>query len=128
MAHGAPRHSYAGENSRLHEVFPRLSGNRLDHLAGHKVEHVVIRVRTAKTRGGFDIAQPARDLFAVIRGRRPPEEIAGAESQTAAMHEEVADRELARDEGVVHRKARQVVDDRRVPAELSVLDQDPSAV
>src|SRR2546430_8951957 len=55
---------------------------------------------------------PYTTLFRSIRGRRPPEEIAGAESQTAAMHEKVADRELARDEGVVHRKARQVVDDR----------------
>src|SRR2546425_11007327 len=99
MAHGAPRHSYPGENSRLHEVFPRLPGDRLDHLAGHKVEHVVIRVRTAKTRGGVDIAQPARDLFAVIRRRRPPEEGAGAESQTAAMDEEGAGRGVARDGG-----------------------------
>src|SRR2546422_7967495 len=85
MAHGAPRHSYPGENSRLHEVFPRLPGDRLDHLAGHKVEHVVIRVRTAKTRGGVDITQPARGLFSGIPRRPPPQEGARARAPTPAV-------------------------------------------
>ncbi len=41
------------------------------------------------------------------------------------MHEEVADRHLARDPGVVHLKARQVIDHAIVPADPAFIDQDP---
>ena len=39
------------------------------------------------------------------------------------MHQQVADRHLARDVRIRHLKPRQVVDDRRVPPDLAFLDE-----
>ena len=72
---------------------------------------------------GWNEPQAARDLLAVVGRRGPPEEVAGAEPEAAAVDEQVAHRQLARDERIPHRERRQVADDRRVPLDLAFFDE-----
>ncbi len=123
MPHVAAGHPDLGQNARGDEVLPGLTADRLDQLARDQIQHVVVGVRRAKAGGRLDESQPPRDLLAVVGGFRPPQQIAGAEAETAAVHQQVAHRDLARDERIPHRERRQIADHRRVPFELALLDQ-----
>ena len=63
------------------------------------------------------------DLLRGRRSRRPPQQVAGAEPEPAAVHQQIANRQLARDERIPHLEPRQVAHDRRVPLDLALLDQ-----
>src|SRR5687768_11660605 len=102
----AAAHAYAGENARADEVLPGSAAHRLDDLAGHEVEHVVIGVRASKARRGPVVPKSPRDLLPIVGGRGPPEQIAGAEPEAAPVDEQIPDRDLARDEGIPHLERR----------------------
>ena len=55
---------------------------------------------------------------------RPEQQVAGAQGQAAAVREQVAHAHFARDVGVGHAEAGQMVDDPVVEAKLSVVGQD----
>ena len=102
-----------------------LTADRFDHLAGDEIQHVVVGVGAAEAGRRRNEAQPPRDLLAVVGRRRPPEQVAGAEAEAAAVHQQVANRQLAGDEGIPHLEPGQVADDRRIPLDLALLDQQP---
>ena len=75
MQHVAVRHADDVEDAGLHEGLPGEAADRLDDFSGHAVEDVVVGVGAAKARRGLDVAEPPRDLLAVIRGGWPPEQV-----------------------------------------------------
>ena len=111
------------EDARRDEVLPRLAAERLDDLAGHEVQHVVVGVGAAEAGRRLDVAQPPGNLLPVVGARGPPEQVARAEAEAAPVNQQVADRQLARHVRVVHLEPRQVVDDGRVPLQLALLDE-----
>src|SRR5947208_11387133 len=61
-------HAERREDAVPHEVVPALTGDGGEDLAGHDVEHVVVRVGAAKARHGLGEADPVGDLAAVVVG------------------------------------------------------------
>ena len=116
---------YAGRTRSLPTLCP---ADRLDHLAGDEIQHVVVRIRGSEARRRPDVPEPPRNLLAIVCRGRPPEQIARAQPEAAPVDEQIADRELARDERIPHLEGRQVPDDRRVPFDLALFDEQASAV
>jgi hypothetical protein len=96
-------------------------------FTGDQIEDVVVGVGAAEAGCGADEPQPPRDLVAVVGGRRPPQQISGAEAEAAAVDEQVAHGQLARDVRIPHLKPRQVSHHRRVPLDLLLLDEQPES-
>ena len=86
----------------------RLSADRLDHLAGNEVEDVVVCVRASEARRRAAGNAAAGRFLCGRRSRRPPQQIARAESEPAAVHQQVAHGDLARDVRIRHLEPRQV--------------------
>ena len=121
----AGRVEHAG---RLEEVLAdvvliRLATHQVDHVAGDDVENVVVRVAAAEAGRGLDESQSLDDFGARQGAARNDQQIARAEAQPAAMHEQVAHGHLARDPRVVHLEAGNVIRDAVVPLELARIDQ-----
>lgn len=118
-------HAHPGrlQHALADEVFPAPAGHRLDQLAGDDVQQVVVGVAAAEAGCGPEEAQPPYRLGAAQRRARHEQQVARTQAQAAAVHEQIADGDLARHPGVVHLEAGQAVDDPVVPAELSLVDQ-----
>ena len=78
----------------------------LDQLAGDHVQNIVVGIAAAEAGRRLDVAQPPHRFRAAEVGARHEQQIAGAEAEAAAMHEQVADGHLARDPRVVHLETR----------------------
>ena len=125
MTHVAAGHPDARQDAAADEVFPRQPADRFDHLAGHEIQHVVVRVGAAEAGGGLDESEAPGDLFAIVGRSRPPEQIAGAQAEAATVYEQIANRQLARDVRVPHLERGQVADDGRVPLDFAFFHQEP---
>src|SRR5690606_8241590 len=110
---------------RLDEVLPRLSADGFDDFSRNDVENVVVSVGAAEARFRFQVSQAPRNFLAVVGRGWPPEQVAGAKSKAAPMHEQVTHSQFARDVRVPHLEPRQVVDDSPVPLDFSFLDEQP---
>ncbi len=117
-------HADRREDPCLYEIFPGLAGNGLDQLARHRIQDVVVGETRAKARRGLQETDASHEVGAADPGRRHEHQVALAAAEAAAVHEQVAHRDLARDPGVVHSKVGEVIDDAVVPADLAFLDQD----
>ncbi len=120
----ALRHADRLQDPLLGELLPGLAGDFLDQLAGDHVEHVVVGECRAEAGRGLQELQPAHGVGAPEVVERHEQQVALALGEAGAVREQVPDRELARDPGVVHAKAGQVVDHLVVPADLAFLDED----
>ena len=89
--------------------------------AVERVQDVVILPLRAERRRGLDVAKPPDDVRLAVLPARRPEQI-GAR-QPAAMREEVADRELARDPWIVQLELGDVLRDGVVELELALVDE-----
>ena len=116
-------HAGGLEHALAHEDFPRLPGDFLDELAGDGVQHVVVGVTAAEAGRGLDMAQRAHGVGAAARRGRDEHQVARAQAQAAAVHEQVAHGHLVGHPCVVHAEPRDVVDDLVVPLDLAVVDQ-----
>src|SRR6266852_7855091 len=87
-------HAERREDAVLHEVVPAMSGDCGEDLAGHDVEHVVVRVGAAEARHGPGEPDPVRYLAAIIV-RMEPQQVTRAQTQAASVCHEVSYRELA---------------------------------
>src|SRR3546814_1267322 len=85
---------------------------------------IVIGEARAKTRLGFQKGDALDRLPAGEVGARHEHQIALPQPQTAAMDEQVADGDLARYPRVVHAKPGHMVDNRIVPPDLALVDED----
>ena len=90
-----------------------------------RYEHVVVGVRASEARRQRDELQPLGDLAARVGGRRPPQQIARAQTKSTAVHEQVTNRQLARDVRIREPEPRQVAHDRRVPRDLLLFHEKP---
>ena len=125
VLHVTAAHADRPEDLRRHEVLPALTADGFDDFAGDQVQHVVVRVGAPEARGRRNEADSTRDLLAVVGGFGPPQQISGAEAETAPVHQQIPNGQLARDPRVPHLKPRHVSDDRRVPLDLPCVDEDP---
>ena len=124
MPHVAAGHADLREDPRRDEILPALPAHRLDQLTGDQIEHVVVRVRAAEARRQRNEAESPGNLLAVVRRLGPPQQIPGAKAEPAAMHEEIAHRQLAGDVRIRQREGRQVANDRRIPLDFVLLDEE----
>src|SRR5438105_2396071 len=105
------------------EFLPSLAAYRFNQLARDHVQDIVVGKTIAETRCGLQITQAPDRLGAAQIRARYEQQIAGAQPKSAAMHEQVADRHLARDPRVVHLESRQAIDHFVVPADLALIDE-----
>ena len=100
LAHRRPRraHPERGEEARLHCVVPAAPVHRRDHLPRGEEHLVLVLPRRTEGGAGLAIAQAPQDLLA--RVRRPVPDGVGRR-QPAAVRDQVADGEFARDVGIV---------------------------
>jgi hypothetical protein len=118
-----PLHPQRLEDALGDEVFPRAAGHRRHQLPGDHEHQVLVGVGGAQARRRRDGAHLAQDLVARHVGRREPEEIAGAQAEAAAVRDQVAHHELARDVRVGELEARQALAHLVVPRELVLVDE-----
>ena len=105
-------------------ALPGLAADLFDQLAGDHVEDVVVGIAAAEAGRRLDVRSRLDRFRAGAAAARHEHQVARAEAEAAAVDQQVADRHLARDPGIVHLEAGQVVDDLVVPAELALVDQD----
>ncbi len=120
---GRRAHARGDEDVLAHEALPALAADLFDELAGDDVEHVVVGIGAAEARRGTDVAKAPHRLGAAQRRARHEHQVAGAEAQPAAMHEEIDYRHLARDPGVVHLEPGDVLGHRVVPRDLAAIHE-----
>ncbi len=118
------RHAGWHEDPVVDECLPGLAAHGLDQLTRHDVEHVVVGEARAEAGRRLQEAQAPHRIGAGDLGGRHEEQVTLPQSEAAAMHQQVADRHLARDPGVVHPEIRQVIDDRVVPVDLALVHED----
>src|SRR5205823_6764234 len=106
------------------KLFPRLVSYAFNKLTGDHVENVVVGISVAETGCGLQVAHPFHYLRAAEVTSRY-EKIAFSQSQAASMHQQIANRHLARDPWIIHLKFWQVIDDLVVPIDLLLIDQNP---
>ena len=119
----AVAHLQRAQDALLGEFFPGLARHRGDHLARHHVEQVVVIELGAEARYRLQVAQAVHDLGTRHVGGRKEHQVAGAQAQAAAVRQQVANGEFARDVRVVHAELRQDVDDLVVPAHLAFVHE-----
>src|SRR3546814_1424288 len=100
------------EDAGTQELFVRHPARSLDHLLGDAKQDVVVGVALSETAADRHVAQALGDLARGVGGGRPEQQVTGAQSEAAAVRQQVADAHLAGDVGIGHAEPRQVVDDR----------------
>ncbi len=116
-------HSERREDPLPHELLPALAGDPRDHLPRHQVEQVVVRIPAAEARCRPQVADVPDDFVAREIGSGPEHQVARAQSEPAAMHQQVADGHLVSHIGVVHLELGHVVDHPVVPTDLPLVHQ-----
>src|SRR3546814_3807739 len=111
------------QHARANEILPRLPRDLLDQLPRDGIEDIVIGIGRPKTRHGFEVSDALDGLLARQMRARHEHQVALPQSQPAAMHEQVADRDLARHPGVIHAKPGHMLDDGVVPRDLAFVYQ-----
>ena len=120
---GRVEHAGRLEDVLADVVLVRLAAHQVDHVTRDDIKNVVVRVAAAEAGRGLDESQALDDFGARQRAARDDQQIARAETQAAAMHEQIAHRHLAGDPRVVHLKAGNEVRDAIVPLELAGVDE-----
>ena len=118
------KHAGGFENIVLGEGFPSLCGHLLDQLTGRHVEHVVVGKAVTKTGRRFDVAQTANRLFARQIAARNEQKVTRAQSQAAAVGQQVAYCHLTSDPWIVHAEIGHVINHLVVPIELALIRED----
>ncbi len=113
---------------RLEKVFAHvvgiaLSRHFLDHQGGHREQDVVVGIMAAETVLQRHPRQPLDHVPRGVAGRRPVQQIARAQTQPAAMRQQVANAHLVRHIRVGHAEPGQVVDHPVVHLQLAGLGQ-----
>nr|GEU28508.1 hypothetical protein [Tanacetum cinerariifolium] len=116
-------HAHRRQDAVVNRLSPRLAVLFRDDLAGHDVQQIVVGVAVAEARRRLDVPEFRDDLVGRKFGARPPQQIPGAQSQAAAVREQVAHRHGAGHVRIVHLEARQMHGDRVVPFQLALVHQ-----
>ena len=117
------RHLQWIEDPLPYGLLPACTADGLDHFASDQVHHVAVGEGAAETARRFEVAQAVHDLGPVpTAGRRIKEQVARAETESAAMQQQVAHGHLAARIRVLQLEAGQHVGNPGVPGELALVD------
>src|ERR1700730_447095 len=119
------RRAHAGGHQQIvaNEFLPRTATYVFDQLACGDIEDVVVGVGVSEACGGAQVAQATYSLGARQGRARKEQQISFASAETAAMHQQIKNRDFSRHPRVIHLKARDVIDHRIVPANLTTINQ-----
>ena len=120
-------HAQGREDAALDKVFPGHARDPAGQFPGHHIEDVVIGITRPESPGRLEVSQAMDQLGPAVSGVGPDHQVALAQGQAAAMHQQVAHRHVGRDIGVMHGELGQVFHHRLVPADLARLDQQGQA-
>ena len=113
-------HAERRENPRLQEVAPGHPARCGDHLARREEHDVLIAVLRAEAPAGLQVAEVVQHLRAV-EPRSVPHEVAAR--QAAAVRQQIAHRQLARDVRIRQLEPGEILGDGIVPRDLAGIDQ-----
>ena len=104
-------------------VLPGLARDLFDQLACDHVEDIVIGIAIAEAGRWLDMGKTAHRFLAGQIGPGHEQQVASAQSQTAAVDQQVADRHFAGHIGIVHPEPRKMVDHLVIPVNHALIHQ-----